>query len=188
MIRTLLNIFLVTIFLCVATRGYAQKEWTKDFCRLADSMEHIYGLPHGVAYGFNMKENSGRLTDAQSRVEANFYNVGEPDYKWCMQSSINFLKDTTLPYHIPLDEERLQEASSWGPWQLVAVNERAMGCKEVFMANVGLTEHLVYFCRFFQTYMKRWKTLAKAVRYYNGAKSPASYTTDVLKYISQAPY
>jgi len=160
--------------------------WTAEVINVAHATEVKYHLPHGIAAAFNLQENSGRIITAFPRVESGFFNIGERHYKLVFDMTTKFFKDNPeLIDSIPFDVERFQEASSWGPFQLLGTNIRALGCKKKFLSEITWKEHFELWGKFFAGYLKQYKTLNRAISMYNGPKAPVSYLKNVLRWQSQ---
>lgn len=159
--------FLLLILLTSPAFG----QWYGELDSMARAGEKKYGFPSGIARAFNLQENSGRTGEnADSRVEDGFYNVGGRYNKMIHESTKKFFKENVgLANHIPYDFERFQQSSSWGPWQLMGFNLRALGCKKKYLSELSDEEHLYYFFEYLKLEVKRNKGLFwHAVSAYNG--------------------
>src|ERR1035437_1019216 len=139
--RTLL---FLCLFLCLSVPVFSQG-WDSTVEKIARQAEAKYNLPHGIAHAFNMQENSGRVSDAKPRVESGFFNVGERHYKAVYNQTLQFFKDNpNLVDSLPFDVERFQEATSWGPFQILGTNLSALGCTEDYLSEITVQEHFDY--------------------------------------------
>jgi hypothetical protein len=169
---------------------FAASEWTAEVVQAAKDTEAKYDLPHGICRAMNLQENSGRLHNPFPRVEKGFFNVGEKHYQFVRNSTEKFFEENPgLVEILPYDVERFQQATSWGPWQLMGFNLRAAGCTMPFLANVTLAQHFEFWGRFMSDIWKRsGRNLYKAMKLYNGPKMPMSYYNHVSANIKKFAY
>jgi hypothetical protein len=167
-------------------------EWTPEVIQLAKDTEKKYNLPHGICHAMNLQENSGHLKPrtAVPRAEKGYFNFGERHYQEIVDKADAFFRAHPLYVSIlPFDMERFQQATSWGPWQLMGFNLRALGCQIPFLANLTLEEHFDLWGRFMQEkWIQSGRNLYKALRLYNGPKMPMSYYDHVAANMKKFSY
>lgn len=185
-----LTTMLVLVLLSLWFGSSGAQSWTLEKIELAKKYERMYCLPHGICRAFNLQENSGKVDAAAiPRVEYPYFNQGGRHYMDGVRSAHAFLSaNPDIARIVPFDIERVQEAMSWGEWQLMGFNYRALGCTEPYFANLNFEQRLKYWAKFFAGYMRRYKTLARAVKMYNGPSAKASYAANVLKYCKRFSY
>lgn len=177
-------------FLLFLAHGCRAQQWDSAKVAIVKKYERLYRLPHGIYRAFNQQENSGHVDSfASPRVEHGWYNVGERHYKDGVRLAHAFLaRCPAVAMVVPFEIERLQEATSWGEVQLMGFNYRALGYSKPYFIDMTFEERVKYWALFFSGYLKRYKSLERAVKMYNGPAAHASYTMNVLRYQRQFAY
>ena len=173
---------LIVFLFCSSARA----GWTPRMDSLARQTESEYHLPHGTCHAFALQESN--CDSSATRVETGYFNIGSTYYKRVMQSADRFVQD-----HAGSDviTERAYQSISFGLFQIMGFNYRAMGYDNPKLPEIALEDQFKYFGLFASDLVKRYHTLARVASAYNTGspnKTGRQYVKNVLKYQRRFSY
>lgn len=161
--------------------------WNDRLENLAKQTEAKYHLPHGSCRAFALQESY--YDTSASRVESGYYNIGSRYYTSILKDAVAFLA-VHHEYTIPSELERAQRSISYGLFQIMGQNYRALGYEDEFI-HPTVEEQFEYFAVFLHSLITRYYSLARAASAYNTGNPNnvnRQYVKNILSYQRRFSY